>query len=371
MQTFHLRVGLLDLVGEVTHRDLHRLESSHLVRVDLIERGEDVVPGPLQRAHVEAGARRLTLDRGRLLAKHRRRALDHRARGLVHRLHLLADQLLVGERLRDHDRGSQRGDGRRGRRTNRSNQLAVVDLDDSQGGVSLDRDGELGEDLLAAPPHRVKDVLLEDLAPLGIADRDVVDLRLEAGVELLGHVRVLAECLHLRPERLLFLGDRRVVLLQLGPAFPQGADDALDVALRLLVLGEVRTDPVTEGDDAEELAGTALGQIMLRRVQLLDRAPQLEEAFGDRCVTLAETAHGAGRPVEQPVAHIGRRADLAVGEVVDIVDTSAVVVAVNVDRPEASDERRDHGVDTLGGLRVDGHLALGLCRGDRRGRLGR
>ena len=143
------------------------------------------------------------------------------------------------------------------------------------------------------------------------------------------------------------------------------------MALRLLVLGEVRTDPVTEGDDAEELARTALGQVVLGRVQLLDRAAQLEEALGDRRVTLAETAHGAGRPVEQPVAHVGRRADLAVGEAVDVVDTSAVVVAVDVDRPEASDERRHHGVDPFGGLRVDGHLALGLCRGDRRGRLGR
>ena len=199
----------------------------------------------------------------------------------------------------------------------------------------------------------------------------MVDLRLETGVELLGHVRVLAEGLHLRPQRLLLLGDRRVVLLQLGAAFPQGADDALDVALRLLVLGEVRPDAVAERNDAEQLAGSALGQIVLRRVQLLDRAPQLEEALGDRCVTLAETAHRAGRPVEQPVAHVGRRADLAVGEAVDVVDTSAVVVAVDVDRPEASDERRHHGVDPFGGLRVDGHLALGLCGSDRGGRLGR
>ena len=171
------------------------------------------------------------------------------------------------------------------------------------------------------------------LRPLGIADRDVVDLRLEAGVELLGHVRVLAERLHLRPERLLLLGDRRVVLLQLGAAFAQAPTMPSMWLCDFWYLAKYARTRSPKGTTPRSLRGTALGQIVLRRVQLLDRAAQLEEALGDRCVTLAETAHRAGRPVEQPVAHVRRRADLAVGEAVDIVDTSAVVVAVDVDRP--------------------------------------
>ena len=189
--------------------------------------------------------------------------------------------------------------------------------------------------------------------------------------ELLGHVRVLPERLHLRPERLLLLADRGVVPLELRATLAKGADDALDVALRFLVLGEVGAHPVAEGNDSEELSGTALGQIVLCRVQLLDRAAKIEQALGDGCIALTETPHRPGRAVEQAVAHVGGRSDLAVGEAVDVVDAPAVVVAMDVDRAETTDEGGHHGVDSFGGFRVDGHLALGLGRPHSRGCLRR
>jgi len=61
---------------------------------------------------------------------------------------LVEDQLLVGKRLGDDDRGPERRHRRRGRPIDALDQLQVVAADHVQRQVALDADGELGEDVL-------------------------------------------------------------------------------------------------------------------------------------------------------------------------------------------------------------------------------
>ena len=103
--------------------------------------------------------------------------------------------------------------------------------------------------------------------------------------------------------------ERGVVLGELVLAVAQGVQDAVEVALRRLVLAEVVGDLVAERHHAEELLGAG----RLLRVEVLDGAAQLEQRRADlRALGQAALLQGLDRRAEQPVRGLGRRADVAV-----------------------------------------------------------
>ena len=193
----------------------------------------------------------------------------------------------------------------------------------------------------------------------------VVDPRLEARVELLRHVGVLAERLHLRPERLLLLGDGGVVLLQLARRRHAGRRRCPRCGSATSGSARSRREP---GPRRARPRAACAGRPASGRA-CAGLSSSTERRSSSRLLAIGaspspEAAHRPGRAVEQPVAHVGGRADLAVGEAVDVVDAPAVVVAVDVERPRG--RRRTSATMASIRLAASGSmrdLALGLGRG--------
>ena len=284
----------------------------------------------------------------RVVAEHLRRRLDEVAGRRVERGDLVEDHLLVAQRLRDDHGGPQRGDRRGRRAVDALDQLDVVLDGDVDGQVVLDRHRELGEQVLVLLAHVEEDVLLEGGRLLGVGGLQRGDLRGQPRVEPLGDVDVLVQPTHGVPEVLLLHVERDVVLLELVLTVAQRVQDAVQVALRRLVLAEVVVDPVTERDHPEDLLAPA----RLGGVEVLDGPAQVEQGLAD-LAGLAEAAllERLDRRPEQPVARLGGAAD--------------VVVAHRPHIGRLGVERRRLGL----GREERGHVALdlGVQTGDGRG----
>lgn len=151
--------------------------------------------------------------------------------------------------------------------------LDVVLDDDVDSQITLDGDGEPGEQVLMLLPDIEEHVLGEGLGLLRVAQLQFGDPSREPGVEPLGDVDVLVEPPHDVPEVLL-PGERDIVALEfvLAP-LRRLWSMALSLVLRGLVLAEVVHDLVPEGQPVEPL----LGARGLARVEVFDGPPQLEQ----------------------------------------------------------------------------------------------
>ncbi len=135
------------------------------------------------------------------------------------------------------------------------------------------------------------------------------DLGRQLRIEPLGDVDVLVQPAHRVPEVLLLHVQRDVVLAQLVLAVAQRVEDAVEVALRRLVLAEVVADAVAERDHPEDLLASA----RLAGVEVLHGAAQVEKGLAD-LAGLAQPAllERLDRRLEQPVAGLGGPADVVV-----------------------------------------------------------
>ena len=111
---------------------------------------------------------------------------------------------------------------------------------------------------------------------------------------------------------------------------------------------------------------------LLRRVEVLDLAAQAEQRLADlRGLGQAAVLHRRDRLLEQPVRDRGRRPDVVVAELADVLDLVGEGLAVRVERGDRVEVARDHRVELglVGG--ADRDRLLGLRRGHGRDRGGR
>src|SRR6188768_1149189 len=106
------------------------------------------------------------------------------------------------------------------------------------------------------------------------------------------------------------------------------------MGLAALVLAEVVTQPVAGAERQQPEQPLPAEQVSLPgRVEVLDRAPQVEQRAADRRA-LAESALVRRRKglLEQRVGHRRRPADVVVAERPDVLDLAPEVRALRVER---------------------------------------
>src|SRR5690606_3405603 len=168
-----------------------------------------------------------------------------------------------------------------------------------------------------------------------------------------------------------------VVLAELVLAVVERLDDRVELLLRALVAAEVVLDLAAERDEAEEL----LADARLARVEVLDRAAQLQQRLAHlRAVGDAALAQLLDRHLEHAVGDVGRRADVLVAHLPDVVRLGGELGGARVRRQELVEVRRHLRLQARDRRLVDarrerrglrGGDGLDGLRGAERERLGR
>ena len=299
---------------------------------------------------------------GRLLAQHRRGALDHVGGRIVQCANLIQHEFLVDQTLRRHHCRAQRGHRGRGRAIDALDELEIVFADELERQVALGADGKLRGEILRFLANVEEAVLAQRLRPLRILLLHLPDASIECGIHPAGEVEVLLEPVHHGPQVDLLLLDRGIVLEQLVLPPVERLHDRVEMTLGRLVLAEVIAQPVAQRQDAEEPA--TVEQPAVRRVEIFDRAPQLEESAGDGGFVL-RAGQRADRPIEHSIGHAGGLLDLFVAERVD-----AVNLFLEGFRTRISGQQRVE-VGSHGGVEARGRLWVERDhRGRGRGRVG-
>ena len=142
------------------------------------------------------------------------------------------------------------------------------------------------------------------------------------------------------------------------------------IAVELVLAGAVLVEVVpelvagAEGQEAEQLV-RAEQVALLGRIEVLDLAAQGQERLAHgRGLGQAAVLHGRERLVQEPVRDGGRRPDVVVAELADVVDLVAERLAVRVEGGDRVEVARDHRIELgpVGG--ADRHGPDGLGRSD-------
>ena len=209
------------------------------------------------------------MDLARLGLEQGAGAFDHIGRSRVEGADLLQHELLVGHRLSDGYRGSQRGYGRRRGAIDALHQLDIVLLDEIERQITLNGHRHLGQQIRRALARVEQGRLADRLRLCGLRGVQLVGLLLELGIERLRNMDHLLELAHRLPHLGALGVDRGIVLEQLILARGQGRQNFGDVGLRRLIFHEIAAQFVTERNNSEQSAGT--GQIASCRIERFDR----------------------------------------------------------------------------------------------------
>ena len=334
---------LLDLFFQRDRRLLHAVECLQLEGIDSVHRIIDVLERTAERFERDGCARRLFVNPCGIVAQQCAGAVDDTRRGGVERGYLVEHKPLVGHRLRDCHRRTQRAD-RGGRRpVDTLYQLDIVLFYQIECQIALHRHRHLCQQILRALAHIEQRAFLDRFRFGRIGQFEFDRLFLKLCVELLRHHDHLFEPAHRRPQILPFDINRRIVHQQFVFAVAQPGQNRADMRLRALVTVEIIAQLVAKRDDAEQFFPG--GEIAtFRRVEVFHRPPQLGEVGTDAGLVI----HLADRAVEKTVGLASRIHDFLATHIGQLVNAFAEFGTVHVLR------------DQVGNIRLDAFFELGF-----------